>query len=115
IMGGPMMGVAQADPGVPITRGTSGLLLRSTPKPPVQRACIRCGRCVEHCPLGLVPSDLSIYCENEDWDAAEEIALLECKECGCCAYVCPANRRIVHLVQYGKSELTKRRQESDSG
>lgn len=114
VMGGPMMGVAQADLDVPIIRGTSGLLLDCVRKPPDQRACIRCGRCVERCPLGLVPSDLSIYCENEDWDAAQDMDLMECKECGCCAYICPANRRIVHLVKYGKSELAKRKRESNS-
>ncbi len=114
VMGGPMMGIAQGKLDVPIIKGTSGLLLDSVQKPPEQRACIRCGRCVDHCPLGLVPSDLSILCENEDWDAALEADIMECKECGCCAYICPANRRIVHLVKYGKSELAKRKRESSS-
>lgn len=114
VMGGPMMGIAQGTLDLPIIKGTSGLLLNSVQKPPEQRACIRCGRCVDRCPLRLVPSDLSISCENEDWDAALEAGIMECKECGCCAYICPANRRIVHLVKYGKSELAKKKRESNS-
>ena len=114
IVGGPMMGVAQPHLDVPITKGTSGLILRHVSKPPPQRACIRCGRCVEHCPLGLVPSALSIYCEQEEWDFAREANMMECRECGCCAYVCPAKRRIVHLVQYGKSELAKKKKKPQS-
>jgi electron transport complex protein RnfC len=109
ILGGPMMGVAQPHMDVPILKGSSGLILRHVAKPLEQRACIRCGRCVEHCPLGLIPSDLSIYCEQEQWDFARDANIMECKECGCCAYVCPAKRRIVHLVQYGKAELAKRK------
>ncbi|MFP4176182.1 MAG: electron transport complex subunit RsxC [Candidatus Brocadiia bacterium] len=112
IMGGPMMGVAQAELDVPITRGTSGLILRRAQPPGPQRACIRCGRCVEHCPLGLIPSELSIYAEKQEWDLAKQANIMECKECGCCAYVCPANRRIVHLVQFGKAELAKQRQKT---
>jgi electron transport complex protein RnfC len=109
LMGGPMMGVAQADMDVPLIKGNSGILLwRAEPVPP-QRSCIRCGRCVDHCPLGLVPSDLSIVCETMDWEAAQELGLMECKECGCCAFVCPAKRRIVHLVRFGKAELAKKR------
>jgi len=108
IMGGPMMGIAQPSPDVPILKGNNAVLLaKMTPQPP-QRACIRCGRCVEHCPLGLVPSDISIACESLDWDAALKAGIMECKECGCCAYVCPANRRIVHQIKFGKAELAKR-------
>jgi len=109
LMGGPMMGVAQADLNVPLIKGNSGILLWHADAPPPQQACIRCGRCVDHCPLGLVPSDLSIVCESQDWDAALAAGLLECKECGCCAFVCPGKRRIVHLIRFGKAELAKRR------
>ena len=110
LVGGPMMGVAQADMDVPLIKGNSGILLEHAGPVPEQHACIRCGRCVDHCPLGLVPSDLSIACETQAWDAALAVGLMECKECGCCAYVCPAKRRIVHLIKFGKAELAKKRQ-----
>jgi electron transport complex protein RnfC len=110
LLGGPMMGVAQAQFDVPVIKGTSGILLL-TPRGPVppQRACIRCGRCVEHCPLGLMPGQLSIAAEGMNWDMAQRLGMIECKECGCCAYVCPAKRRIVHLIRFGKGELAKRK------
>jgi len=109
IMGGPMMGIAQARPDVPLIKGNSGILVEAVETPPPQRSCIRCGRCVEHCPLGLMPGELSIACEKMDWDAALALDVMECKECGCCAYVCPAKRRIVHMIKFAKAELAKRR------
>jgi electron transport complex protein RnfC len=94
---------------VPVIKGTSCLLVRITEPEPEMRDCIRCGRCYEYCPLGLMPGEMSIACEREDWDRASEMGMLECKECGCCAYVCPARRHIVHLVKFGKAELRRRR------
>jgi electron transport complex protein RnfC len=109
MVGGPMMGVAQSVPDVPLIKGNSGIVVQCAQEPHPQRACIRCGRCVEHCPLGLVPSDLSMMCEKMDWDAALAIGLTECKECGCCAYVCPSRRRIVQQIRFGKAELAKKK------
>ncbi len=68
---------------------------------------------MEHCPLRLVPSDISIACENRDWDGARGAQIMECKECGCCAYVCPANRRIVQQIKFGKAELAKKRKREE--
>lgn len=107
IMGGPMMGIAQASLSVPLVKGSNCLLLRRAGPPPQMRDCIRCGRCVEHCPLGLMPGDLSIACEQHDWDAALALNLNECKECGGCAYVCPARRHIVHLIKLAKAEVQR--------
>jgi electron transport complex protein RnfC len=112
IMGGPMMGISQADPHVPLVKGNSGIILEKAGKSPSHRPCIRCGRCIEHCPLGLVPSQLSILCEQEEWEAAKDLNVLECKECGCCAYVCPAERHIVHQIKFCKAELAKKRNKS---
>ncbi|MFO8008554.1 MAG: electron transport complex subunit RsxC [Candidatus Brocadiia bacterium] len=108
ILGGPMMGIAQGSLDVPLIKGNNCLILRREMEVPPQRACIRCGRCVQHCPLGLVPGDLSMAVERGDWEAAREMNLLECKECGCCAYVCPARRRIVQQIKLGKAELRRR-------
>jgi len=94
---------------VPVIKGTSCILLLPEEGIPTQRDCIRCGRCVEHCPLGLMPGEMSIAMERQDWEAAVGCGMLECKECGCCAYVCPARRRIVHMVKFGKLELRRQR------
>ena len=58
--------------------------------------------------MGLVPGAIAIACESRDWDAATALGLLECKECGCCAYTCPARRHIVQMIKLGKSELRRK-------
>ncbi len=107
ISGGPMMGVAQAQADVPLIKGNSGILaFASVSDIGEQRACIRCGRCVDACPLGLLPGTISVLCENRRWEEAQRrCRVKECKECGCCAYVCPAKRRIVHMIKWCKAEL----------
>jgi electron transport complex protein RnfC len=111
ILGGPMMGIAQASAELPLVKGNNCIILRRGASVPEQRACIRCGRCVAHCPLGLMPGEMSIAMEKQDWDAAVDLGMMECKECGCCAYVCPARRRIVHMTKFGKAELRRKKQQ----
>ncbi len=113
ILGGPMMGIAQGTLDVPLVKGNNALLARRLADVPPQRDCIRCGRCVEHCPLGLMPGLISVACEHRDWDRARELDVMECKECGCCAYVCPARRRIVQQIKWAKAELREQRQRED--
>jgi len=105
LMGGPMMGISQFTLDVPVIKGTSGILVLT--KDDVhegdESACIRCGRCVQNCPMGLNPSMLSMLAERGMVDEAkDEYALLDCLECGCCCFNCPAKRRIVHYVKYAK-------------
>lgn len=107
IMGGPMMGIALASDEVPALKGTSGVLVINIAKEPGERDCIRCGRCIEACPMGLSPTRLNYHIKAGRLTQAKTEHLLDCIECGCCAYVCPAKIRLVHNFKYGKSELLR--------
>jgi electron transport complex protein RnfC len=115
ILGGPMMGIAQGTTDVPLIKGTNAILAYLHADLPPQRDCIRCGRCYRHCPLGLMPGEMSIAAERGDWDAAVACGMMECKECGCCVFVCPARRPIVQLVKLGKAELRRARARRSGG
>jgi electron transport complex protein RnfC len=109
ISGGPMMGFAMSSLDVPVTKGTSGILV--LPEEGVLHAedfgpCIRCGRCIDICPMGLMPSMLSVLSEKGFYEETKEYSLFDCFECGSCTYVCPSKRPIVQLIRLAKS-LTK--------
>jgi len=109
LMGGPMMGIAQHTTDVPVIKGTSGILALSEKDVAIveSQTCIRCGSCVNACPMFLLPSLLGILCERHKFEEAKELGLLDCVECGCCTYVCPAGRPMVHMFKFGKVELQK--------
>ncbi|NLG86002.1 MAG: electron transport complex subunit RsxC [Firmicutes bacterium] len=111
INGGPMMGIAQTSAEVPVMKGTSGILLLSPEEARVlpERPCIRCGRCVEACPIRLIPTLLDQYCRHEMWEQAEQGHVADCIECGSCAYVCPSKRHLVASLRLGKAEVLARR------
>ena len=98
ISGGPMMGFALFDTHVPVTKSSSAVtaFLKDPVSDVVAGACINCGRCVESCPSRLLPSKLADIAEHYDEDRFVEYNGLECVECGCCSYICPAKR---HLTQ----------------
>ncbi len=109
IAGGPMMGFALGDFNAPVTKGTSGLTVLTAED--VRRAaetpCVRCGRCVEACPLDLMPTRLALAARHKDWNLAKRHHLMACMECGCCAYVCPAAIPLVQLIRMGKVQMMK--------
>jgi len=105
IMGGPLMGMAQYTADVPVIKGASGILAFTAEeaKDAPESPCIRCGSCLEACPMGLNPSMLSILGERSFVEeAVNQYHLLDCMECGCCTYVCPAKRKIIHYIRYSK-------------
>ena len=112
IMGGPMMGLSQYTLEVPVVKGTSGILVMAAgargEKPTI---CIKCGRCVEICPMGLMPNRISDYAEIENFDLCDQFGVKDCMECGACAYICDVRRPIVHLVKYAKLNLAKKKRQ----
>jgi electron transport complex protein RnfC len=109
VMGGPMMGLAQWSLDVPVIKGTSGLLAWEAPEPEMEYTCIRCGRCIDHCPMFLVPTQLMKFVQFELYQEAENWGILDCVECGCCQYSCPAHIRLVHWIRLGKNKVMEKR------
>jgi len=108
IMGGPMTGVAQFDLGAPILKGTSGILvLDKRFRHEEEIACIRCGRCIEGCPAGLMPCMIGIGAQNNRFDIAGSYNPLDCIECGACAYECPSRIPLVQLIKLAKAKTRK--------
>lgn len=104
VLGGPMTGFAQTRLDVPVVKGTSGILLFSEEMLVKSKhmPCVRCARCVDHCPMYLYPNSISSNAERGFYDAAVEWGAMDCFECGICVYVCPSNRPIVQLVRETK-------------
>ena len=109
IMGGPMMGKAQKYLDVPVVKGTSGILGITAEEVVVMehRPCIRCGQCVQACPMGLNPTLLAASVENEDMDDLLKNGLMDCMECGACAFICPSQRQLVHWIAVGKMRVKR--------
>lgn len=109
VSGGPMMGKAIGSTDIPVTKGTSGVLIIPTleSRRNTMRDCIRCSKCVNVCPMGLNPTQLMNLTEYEVWDKAEANRITDCIECGSCSYVCPADRPLLDYIRLGKSRVTK--------
>ncbi len=107
ISGGPMMGMAVYSLDIPIMKNCSGILLLAADEVRQYESspCIRCGRCNDTCPMGMMPGILSVQIEKERFELAEQWHVLDCIECGCCAYGCPAGRPLVQLMRRAKGEV----------
>jgi electron transport complex protein RnfC len=110
IFGGPMMGVAVASLDTPVLKGTSGVLVLSKGETPPRDShpCIRCGRCLDACPVFLNPQRLGNLATNERWLEMAEHHLMDCMLCGCCSYVCPSNIPLTHLFAMAKVAVRRR-------
>lgn len=105
LSGGPMMGFSFRDLDMPLTKGTGGVtvLTHDDIKKEQETTCVRCGRCVDVCPMNLVPARLAVASQHRNLAMAEKYKIRGCIECGCCAYVCPASIPLVQRIRVGKA------------
>ncbi len=111
VMGGPMMGQQLPAATVPVMKGTSGVLALTqqevNDKTPSN--CIRCSRCVQACPMGLVPLEMAKHAKADNFEEASSYGLRDCILCGSCSYVCPSRIPLVNYFEYAKGEMKQRR------
>jgi electron transport complex protein RnfC len=107
IMGGPMTGWAQPDTSAPVVKGTSGVLAFTPDMVDVEdeQQCVRCGKCIDTCPMFLQPNFIVQAVKAEQWDKAELWGALDCFECGCCSFTCPAYIPHVTYVRKAKADI----------
>ncbi|MCR5686687.1 MAG: electron transport complex subunit RsxC [Lachnospiraceae bacterium] len=111
ISGGPMMGFAMFDTNVPVTKSSSAVtaFLKDPVSSAPESACINCGRCVDSCPSRLLPSKLADIAEHYDEEKFTALNGLECVECGCCSYICPAKRHLTQEIKMMRQLVLSKR------
>lgn len=119
ICGGPMMGKALQTSEVPVTKAVSGILVLTRDEANLyeEAPCIRCGRCVDVCPMGLQPGLINKVIDAGDYAKLEELSILDCIECGSCNYICAGHERLVQKIKIGKiklQEILKARKEKEA-
>jgi electron transport complex protein RnfC len=109
ISGGPMMGKAVNSLDIPITKGTSGLVLmdESEARRSEPANCIRCGKCAGACPMGLEPYLLEKLARRDRFGSCEAEAVTDCIECGSCSYTCPSAIPLLDYIRYGKTNVMR--------
>jgi electron transport complex protein RnfC len=107
VMGGPMCGISVHSMDVPVVKGTSGVLFLTEEEVSFRKysPCIRCGKCVAVCPVGLHPCDMGNAVEKERLDIAAGLNPFDCIMCGSCSFVCPANRPLSHFFKRAQEKL----------
>jgi len=109
LYGGPMMGIAVPDMYQPVMKNTNAILAfdEKDAVPPKPTACIRCGRCIKHCPLRLMPTEIETAFELDKVEDLISLKVNICMECGCCSYICPARRPLVQVCKLAKTKVTQ--------
>lgn len=115
ISGGPLMGTTVTSLELPVMKGTSGILCLTKKQAvlPEESSCIRCAKCVDACPMNLVPSILNSYSVRREYELFEENHGMDCIECGCCSLVCPAKRHLTQSCREGKRTILARRKKAN--
>ena len=116
IYGGPMMGITVPNAEAPIMKNTNAILALSEKeaKLPETTACIRCGKCTNTCPFGLAPAEILRAYDKKDAEALDKLLVNGCMECGCCSFVCPANRPLVQTNKLAKIFLREEKAKEES-
>lgn len=112
--GGPMMGIAQFTTDVPVIKGTSGILVlnRKDAEVPKSQNCVRCGKCINACPVHLQPLKIAKLATLNKFDEAEQDHAMDCIECGSCSFVCPSKRPLVESIRLAKREIVAKRRKT---
>lgn len=115
VMGGPMMGISQFSIDVPVIKGSGGILVltEEEAKPEPMGPCIKCGKCLEVCPVNLQPLYISAYSLKNQLAKAEAFNALDCVECGACSYICPAKRPLVESIRLAKREILSKKKRAN--
>lgn len=110
IIGGPMMGLAQYSLDIPVIKGSSGIIFLNKKESILAELnpCIRCARCLDVCPIRLVPAQIALSAQRGRFELAQEWGALDCIECGACEYICGARRPLVQLIRLAKSEIVRK-------
>lgn len=103
LYGGPMMGMPIADIHDPILKANNAIVAFANPAAPKASACIHCGRCIQACPLRLMPPQIAKAYQKKDIDALQTLHVTLCMNCGCCTYACPAKRPVAETNQFAKA------------
>jgi electron transport complex protein RnfC len=107
VAGGPMMGFAFSNPETPVTKGAGGLTVMTSEEVRAgeESSCVRCGKCVDVCPMNLVPAKIAMASRYNDIALSQRFNIMACFECGSCAYTCPAHIPLVQLIRAGKARV----------
>lgn len=107
IMGGPMMGIAQSSTNVPTIKGTSAILAFTKEECHLddEAPCTRCGKCVDVCPMGLMPVQINAYAKVDDMETCLKYNVMDCIECGVCSFTCPCGNHITQRIKLAKRKI----------